>query len=594
MPRWDALANQFLPIDAGNSNSSLIPIARPYAKWVPLVAVVGFVASLMEGIGIGLLIPLLALLLADTAPQMPAPIAALIEPIGQFGTQWSIAMIVAGILVLIALKGLVQAANDTIIAHIEGRIGADIRDALAARTVNMDYSFFLTQQSARLINIIATDSWLVADTVRWKLKIIAAVTGLGVFGIILAWLDWRLLAIVLAGGMLIRAAVAIPKRHLKTLSNEVTDSNQSLAGRMLAIVNAIRIIRIFGQGQQELNRFGAASERVRGSMFASQRLLAGIGPATEVAATLMVILIGYFAYLLGMTIPVATTFLILLARALPQARMISDANLGIASVRGSVREAGWLLAQQPQIAPASAPTTAPWAGIDQPIRLDRVSYAYPDGTMAINTISAVIEPGKVTALIGPSGAGKTSFVNLICRLVEPAHGSIFHGDQRIDSVDAARWRAHIAIAGQDVGLIDGTIAQNIAYGLPTASRQQIEEAAEIAGAAEFIALLAEGYDAPVGVGGRNLSGGQRQRIGLARALLRRSDLLILDEATSEVDSLAEGNIMAILAQKGYFRTALVISHRASTLANCETGLVFREGTIVEAGPIGQLEYFRNM
>ena len=592
------LSNYLLPLGDSGGDNGLRIIARPYAKWVPVVAVIGFAASLMEGIGIGLLIPLLALLLANAAPQIPvaipAPVQTLIGPLNQLDPGWMIAAIVTGILTLIILKGAIQAANDTFIAHIEGRIGADIRNALAARTVELEYPFFLTQQAGRLINIIATDSWLVADTVRWRLKITSAVTGLVVFGILLAWLELRLFAIVLVGALLIRAAVAIPKRRLKILSDEVSHANQFLASRMLAIVDAIRVIRIFGQASQEHSRFVSASAQVRRSMFASQRLSAMIGPASEVAATLIVIAVIYCAYRLGMTIPVATAFLILLSRALPQARMINEANLGIASVRGSVREVEWLLGQQPDKPARSGSAKPDMATINQPIRFENASYAYPDGTRAINGISVTIKPGTVTALMGPSGSGKTSFVNLICRLVAPSSGAIFHGDQPLDDFDAAHWRSHIAIAGQDVGLTGGTVAQNIAYGLPSASRQQIEDAAEAAGAAGFITTLAEGYDAQVGVGGRNLSGGQRQRIGLARALLRRPDLLILDEATSEVDAISEGNIMKLLADKGYFRTALVISHRASTLANCAAGIVFCDGAITEAGPLEQLAYFRAM
>ncbi|MDZ4307477.1 ABC transporter ATP-binding protein [Allopontixanthobacter sp.] len=593
MATGGALANFLLPIDTGEASAGLKAIAKPYSRWVPVIAVFGLAASLMEGVGIGLIIPLLAVLLADAAPSLPVdvppPTQQLLDALTGFETGMIVGVIVAGIFGLIVLKGIFQAANDTLIAWIEGRIAADIRDALAARTIGMDYPFFLIQPSARLIKIIATDSWLVADTVRWKLSIVSALTGLMVFAAILAWLDWRLFAIVLIGGLLIAAAVAIPKRWLRGFSEDVSQANQALAGRMLAIVDSIRIIRVFGQENREQSRFVQASGRVRRSMFASQRLSSAVGPASEVAATLVVILVVFSAYALGMSIPVASAFLILLTRALPQARMVNAAHLGIASVREAVRETQWLLAQSPL--PAENVSAVPLPVIDRSIRFENVSYTYPDGTCALQDICAVIEPGTVTALIGPSGSGKTSLINLICRLVEPDGGSISHGEQPIRHFSAAGWRSHIAIAGQDVGLIDGTIAENIAYGFPAATRAQIAEAAEAAGAADFIDALRDGFDSPVGIGGGNLSGGQRQRIGLARALLRRPDLLILDEATSEVDLLSESRIMTLLARRGFFRTAIVISHRAGTLASCERGIVFQGGRIVESGPIEQLACF---
>jgi len=150
------------------------------------------------------------------------------------------------------------------------------------------------------------------------------------------------------------------------------------------------------------------------------------------------------------------------------------------------------------------------------------------------------------------------------------------------------------VAGQDVMLIDGSVADNIAYGRPGASRGEIEDAATVAGAAGFIAALPGGYDASVGYEGLNLSGGQRQRIGLARALLRKPDLLILDEATNAVDALSETEIMRLLAEHRHFRTALVISHRHSTLSACANGVVVEHGRVVEAGPLATLAYYRNM
>jgi subfamily B ATP-binding cassette protein MsbA len=164
----------------------------------------------------------------------------------------------------------------------------------------------------------------------------------------------------------------------------------------------------------------------------------------------------------------------------------------------------------------------------------------------------------------------------------------------LSDLDPEQWRARIAIAGQDIALLDGTVAQNIAYARPDATRDEIELAAQVAGASEFIARLPEGYGTRLGLNSVSLSGGQRQRIGLARALVRRPDLLILDEAISAVDSISETEIIKLLHDHRHFRTALVISHRKSTLAACQDCIVLEQGRLAEAGPIERSAYYRAM
>lgn len=157
-----------------------------------------------------------------------------------------------------------------------------------------------------------------------------------------------------------------------------------------------------------------------------------------------------------------------------------------------------------------------------------------------------------------------------------------------------QWRSHIAIAGQDIDLVDGTIAENIAYGHPQTDAKNIKDAAIAAGADTFITKLQSGYDTRVGRDGLNLSGGQRQRIALARALLRKPDLLILDEATNAVDAMTQAEILKLLTERRHFNTALIISHHRSTLAACEFGIVLNSGRVVETGQLPSLDYFHHM
>ncbi len=576
----------------GDRKRPLAPIIRRAAPFLPLITGLGLLASLLEGAGIGLFIPLLALLMSESLPEgIPAPIAWLASLFGGGDPNSRILLLGSAIFALILLKGAVQAANDCLVASVEGRIGRDVRNGLTDRLVSLDYSFFLRESPARLSRILSTDSWFVLEAVHSALILIPAAAGLLVFSALLAWLNIGLFIVVILGAVAVQGALYLAERRQQRLSDAFTASNHRLWERFLTLVEAPRVIRLFGQRERERQRAAVAIEDLRRSIRATDYHTALVHPLVDASVALLFVVVLIAGYSTGMSVPAIAAFLLLLTRAQPHAKTISRARLGIASFHGSVREVEWLLSQEP------SRTSRPRGSkvrLDRPIAFEDVSYTYPNGNRALADVNLTIEPGLATALIGKSGSGKTTLVNLLCRLIEPQSGQILLGSDKVDELDIASWRERIALAGQDSGLVTGTIAENIAYARPDATAAEVAEAARAAGADRFIAALPNGYDTPVGPEGLNLSGGQRQRVGLARAILRRPDLLILDEATNAVDALTEAEIMSLIAEHRYFRTILIISHRKTTLAACQRGIVLDNGSVREAGDLASLAYFATM
>lgn len=589
---WRKISIRLFPFGGDSASDGLGQIADRYLRTVPLVAVLGLLASVLESFGVGLLIPLVALLMASGMPQeVPEPIRDIFGLTDGYPTQTRIVFIGATLLGLIAVKGLAQAANGTLIEWVNGRIRRDIENLLASRVLNARYRLFLEQESTRFVQIIDDNSWFTAMAARSALAIIPAAIAMTVFALVLAWLDWRLFALALAAGSLIRGLLYIAERHLRRLGDEVTRVNAALARRIMGTVFSIRVIRIFGQQAREQARFEQSTERARQAHFAVRRLSACIMPGVDTLTSLLFVLILLASWWLGVSVPAITAFLVLLARALPYARTISESRLQVASVRGSIERVEWLLAQASERAERTGLLAPP---AEAPIRFEKVSYTYPDGDHAIHAARFEIRTGVTTALIGHSGSGKSTLVNLLCGLIEPDAGAITVGGIPLTQIDIEAWRGRLAIAGQDIELIEGTIAENIAYGRPDASLRQIEDAARMAGAGAFVSTLPQGFATQVGMEGTRLSGGQRQRIGIARALLREPDLLILDEATNSVDAMSEQETMRLLSEHRHFGTAVIISHRKSTLAACQNGVVIEQGRIVESGPLDTLHYYKEM
>lgn len=593
---------QMARLPAGRSAGGRLTVASLAARHrgrLPAVIGFGLLSSLLEGVGIGLLIPLLAIMAGTGAGVGAAMTGGAFAPVGRWigGLPASEQVMLLGgaILALFAIKGWVVTIHGRKAARLEGAIGHDVRCALASQVLEADFRTILAADEQHLIHVISADVWEVSGAVRLGIALLTAGCALGVFVVLLALVEWRMLLMVAVVGLLVVAWLRPRNRAMRTLGQRVQATNEDLAIRMVTVVLAARVIRLFGREKDEERRFAERSDDVR---LAQERLLGAsepLVPQIEMVLAGVFVMLLVFAQGIGVPLAVAVTFLVLVSRAQPHLQALAQSWLGIATRASSIREVDAMLAMPSTRAiDLGSAGRQPLAAIDADIRLENVSFAYPDGTTALSEVNLVIPDGSITALIGPSGAGKSTLVNLVCRLVEPDSGDLLLGSTPIRRFGVADWRSRVALAGQDAGLIYGTVRENLLLGRPDATDSEIRTALADARADAFVAALPAGLDTMLVAEGGGMSGGQRQRLGLARAMLRGADLLILDEAMNAVDGLTEDEVIAILSERRHFRTCLVISHRRSTLAHCDHGIVLEGGRCTASGPLATLGYYGAM
>ncbi len=552
-------------------------VAAPM-RGVPLIVVLGLLAACFEGLGIGLVIPLLGIIMEAEGGSESSGVTKLLSgfaaDLGEFDR---VLVIATAIFTLILLKNVVGLANAVLSGLVYGKAGHAIRIALADRLLTVGFPFFHKQDPGRLLNVISTESWRASDAISATLSLVINACAALILYAFLLFISWQLtLTVTLALGV-IQALHHILSARLKAASRAVTSKNQTLASRMLHLVHNGQLVRMFGQQPAEQNRFDAASDSVRRTAFSLHRRAVELPAIAEVLYAAVFLLAVILAWRVGVSFPVISAFLVLLYRLQPYVRGLQGNISQLQSLRGSLEEVEWLLEPAGKPSPPQG-TKEPGNG-DECIRFQNVSFSYAreqDAPSALERASFVLAAGEATALVGRSGAGKTTIVKLLTRLVDATDGNIYVGSQALTEIDPDKWRRLIAVASQDLELVDGTVFENIAYGVSGASRDAVMEAARRAEAHQFIADMPDGYDTLVGYRGLNLSAGQRQRIALARALVRDPPILILDEATSAVDGISEAAIIATLKQRAGTGTTIVISHHRSTIQFCDSVIVLRD------------------
>ena len=397
--------------------------------------------------------------------------------------------------------------------------------------------------------------------------------------------DWQLSLLAM---IMIPVAAISSKNIGKKMGKKVhvsLEASDKFMKFLSEIIKGSWLIKIYQKEEDELKKISMIiDERFKAIRKVEQTRL-GAGPIMEIISALAIAIVVFFAGYRSMqgaiTLGEFVSFLAALMLAYQPVRALAGINVGIQEGITAAKRIYEIIDQKNEI---YNDENAPSLKLkNATLEFKNISFTYPDGTHALKNLSAKIEGGKKVGLVGISGSGKTTFLNLIPRFFNLKHGTILIDDQNINNINLNSLRKEISIVSQDVILFDDTIRSNILYGNASASDDEIINACKFAAAQEFIEKLPNKYETIIGENGIKLSGGQKQRLSIARAILKDSPIILLDEATSSLDSESEAVIQKAIENLTKNKTTIIIAHRLSTIMNCDKILVFDSGEIVAEG-----------
>jgi subfamily B ATP-binding cassette protein MsbA len=533
---------------------------------------------------------LLAMMLAAlTEPLFPALMKPLLD--GGFGAGRGSALwppiALAGALVgIFVLRGILTFTASYLFSWVSNRVVLDLRNAMFARLVRLPTSYFDNHSSGAVLSKVAYDVTGVAAAATTVLTVVVKDT-VSVIGL-LAWLmyiNWQLTLIAIAVGPPIALFVRLLSKRIRTMARQAQTSVGEVVEVLEETIACHKVVKVFGGQDYEMRRFERANQRLRGFQMRQTVPAALSTPVTHILAATALAIIVYLAMegVLGAqtTVGEFASFLTAMLMLLGPIKHLTEINAPLQ--RGlAAAESVFELIDTPMEEDKGQMKLGRAQGS---VAFENVSFSYPTRTeAALRGVSLAARPGETIALVGGSGGGKTTLVNLLPRFYAPAGGRILLDGHDIQTLTLESLRENLALVSQEVVLFNDSIRANIAYGrMGTASEAEVIAAAEAAHAMEFIRETPEGLQTLIGENGMRLSGGQRQRLAIARALLKNAPVLILDEATSALDSESERLVQAALETLMRGRTTIVIAHRLSTIERADRILVLERGEIAESG-----------
>jgi ATP-binding cassette, subfamily B, bacterial MsbA len=528
-----------------------------------------------------------------------AGLAALIKPLMDsvlssrldltfWGVQVDLATWSAAVLVLYLFKGLGAYFSTYLMTGIGQRVVRDVRNQLFRHILDQSAGFFSRRTSGQLISRITNDvnqvQQAVSETVGDLLREGIALLG---YAILLFWVDPRLALVVVTGAPIVLYPLVRLGQRIRRTTRRSQEELEHLTHVTAEAFTGHRIVKAFGAETQEAARFQAASERLFRTNLKVTSAVAVLPPLMELLGGVAVIgLIWYGSSRISSGAMTQGDFMMFVVTALLMygpIKKLSRVNTNLQQAMAASERIFEMLDTHSEV--KERPGAGVLSPLKQSIEFRNVSFTYEDGSgkYVLRDVSFPVRAGQVIALVGLSGAGKTTLVNLLPRFFDVTDGAILIDGVDVRDVTLKSLRAQVGIVTQETVLFDESIANNIAYGSPGASHADIEAAARAAHAHEFIVTLPEKYDTWIGERGQRLSGGQRQRLAIARALLKNSPILILDEATSSLDAESERLVQDALANLMRNRTAFVIAHRLSTVRRADAIIALERGRVAEIG-----------
>jgi subfamily B ATP-binding cassette protein MsbA len=535
----------------------------------------------------------ISLILAAMAAAATWGTAQLIKPVmdnikegrlsGPDQVWWTIPAMFVG---LATVRALIQIAQTNVVNRVGHALVSQIQVQLFERLVHADLARLRTTHSGSYVSSVLFDATLIRQAatdgvVKYTQQ---GLTALFLF-IALIWMDWVLGLMVLAVAPIASVLIRRFSRRAKKAIRGAMTETSSLSTALMESLDGVKIVKMEGREDFEVGRVQAVVARRQKFLVKGSTTKGSAGPIMEMVMSFA--LAGVMAYVIwrsesgAMTVGdfgAFITFLLLLGKAMQDlAQLQTTMSEGVAASRRLL--AG--IDIEPEVRDTVTPRPLPAGPAD--IVFDKVSFSYSPDAPALRQTSIHAAPGETIALVGPSGGGKSTLLNLIPRFYDPDAGAVRINGMDVREASFKDLRNHIALVMQEPFLFDDTIRNNIAYSRPSATEDEIVAAARAAAAHEFIEALPKGYETSVGEAGARLSGGQRQRIAIARAFLKDAPILLLDEATSALDTESEAKVQEALERLMQGRTTVMIAHRLSTVRGADRIYVIEAGRVTEQG-----------
>ncbi len=577
--------------------TDLLPYVKPY-RW-------RFFLGVLCGAGFGIMSGLFALVIKHVTEQVfgeggKTPVASpfkslfngdeaaaateVVSKVPMEAIIWTCALIPAVML----LRSTLAYLNSYCMIWVSLRVLHDLRNRLFGRLLSQSIDFFNQAQTGKLLTRVMNDARIAqgaltqvsSDLVTQPMTILTALA-------VLLWTDWQFTLV----SFLLFPVCLVPITIVGRKVRRMGAAEEEGVGSMMTILHeafmGIRVVKSLGREAYEMDDFREAGKKQFATAIRVRKAIEIIGPLIEAISAFGVGLALFYVWMRGVSAPTFLAMLTGLFMLYDPVKKLSKIHMQIQKALAATERIFHLMRLNATV--ADAPDAVKLKRAKGELELRNVTFSYrPNLPPAVRGINLKIEAGKTYALVGTSGSGKSTLLSLLLRFYDPQEGDIFIDGQNLREVSQLSLRQQMAIVSQDTFLFHTTIKENIRYGRLDATDAEVEEAARLAFAHDFICEQPNGYETTVGDKGCNLSGGQQQRIAIARALLRNAPILLLDEATSALDSESEQQIQIALERLSTGRTVIAIAHRLSTILEADQIVAMQNGCIMEVGTHAEL------
>jgi ATP-binding cassette, subfamily B, bacterial MsbA len=575
------------------NNRLILRELKYFYKVVVLAVVFSLLSALLEGVGISLLMSFLQSLTRPDAPAFRIGIQFVdVWILGADDSPVNRLVKISTFIVLITwIRSACNYFSNIFIEQSQLNLMHRLRIQIFEQLQSLQLSYFLKTKSGELINTITTENERLKLVVSIISSLITRTLVGGVYFVSMFLISWQLSIVALIVFTLLGMGLSQFNNRVREAGVEVSKHSGDFTSISMEFVNGIRTIQALVTQDVERSKFYKASSAIvdaSNQVIAATSLVRPLAESVSTTALILMIIFAFTVFVSNGTLQIASllTFFFVLLRLIPIFQEINLIRAQINFFKGAADNIKNLLKTDDK--PYLKNGAIAFSGLKQSINFVSVDFSYNSRESVLKNITLNIERGKMTAFVGSSGAGKTTLVDLIPRFYDPVEGYIEIDGVNLRNLDIDSLRRKISVVSQETFIFNTTVWENIAYGTPDATHEEVIESARLANALEFIQDMPEGFNTLLGDRGVRLSGGQRQRLAIARALIRNPDILILDEATSALDSVSERLIQDSLEKLSVGRTVIAIAHRLPTISKADKVVVLEKGRIIEQGSYQEL------